>query len=149
VDIADKAEDAHAHAGVNAAQALVRNAVARDAAQQIARKGTDLRRRKALAVLYYLGDEVSALTLLEALLEDPSEIVRHEAAYYLGALRFAPAIPKMIRTLQNERSDIVRHELAEALGDMGAKEALPVLRTLVGESMVGQTAAIAIAQLSD
>lgn len=74
--------------------------------------------------------------LMKALLQDESDVVRHEAAFLLGHLRGENRLPSYGQVLQsllkaaNDTSILVRHEVALALANFEAESVMPVLLTL-------------------
>lgn len=67
-------------------------------------------------------------------LQEDSVLLRHEAAYVLGQLGDASAIPVLQHLLLDETEDeIVRHEAAEALAALGSEKALAELAELLAK----------------
>jgi deoxyhypusine monooxygenase len=72
-----------------------------------------------------------------ALLTPGSVLLQHEAAYVLGQMQDARAVPVLVRTLENDSFDpVVRHECAEALAAIGAHDARPVLERFANDSII-------------
>jgi len=65
--------------------------------------------------------------LASALQEDPSPLVRHEAAFAMGQLEFKSAVPSLLEAMAKDESVLVRHESAVALGSIGDERARPGL----------------------
>ncbi len=85
-------------------------------------KNPALRRRAVLAL--QIRPPKNAIKLLaRALTKDPSAVIRHEAAFVLGALHRRKALSPLIKAALQDPSDLVRHEAIEALGDLGIKTA--------------------------
>lgn len=101
-------------------------------------------RYKALFGLRNQNRDESAIALGEALLQDPSALLRHECAYVLGQMQRAVSIPYLIQALKTDVNAMVRHESAEALGAIGSNEVLPALR----EALV-QDAALEVRESCD
>lgn len=86
-------------------------------------------RNRALFTLKNLGGEPAVRNIARAL-NDPSALLKHEAAYCLGQMQNENAIKYLINTLQDAAENpMVRHEAGEALGAIGkstveVKEAL-------------------------
>lgn len=60
---------------------------------------------------------------------DPSNLLAHEAAFALGQMQDAEAIPALESVLNDlSLHPIVRHEAAEALGAIGVEKNLPLLK---------------------
>src|SRR5205807_9693547 len=51
--------------------------------------------------------------LARALREDPSPLVRHEAAFAMGQLEFKSAVPSLLEAMAKDESVLVRHERSE------------------------------------
>ena len=56
-------------------------------------------------------------------MSDTSEVIRHEAAFLLGATRDKRAVNALIKSVKRDPSNLVRHEAIEALGDLKIKSA--------------------------
>ena len=65
--------------------------------------------------------------LAEALRNDESSLVRHEAAFGIGILGGARDSATLIDALKNDPSNIVRHEAIIALAEIGGEDAIPDL----------------------
>lgn len=90
--------------------------------------------------------------LTQYLEQDPSVLVRHEAAYVLGQSRNPLALPILEKVLQDGREHpMVRHEAAEAMGAIGDDSSLDVLRRFCeDEAMeVAQTCQLAIRTITE
>ena len=72
--------------------------------------------------------------LIDVLRKDESPLIRHEAAFGIGALGSAADCTALIRALQTDRSDMVRHEAAIALAEIGGKEAISMLEAATTDS---------------
>ena len=149
VELSARAEATHDDRGRVAARELIQREIDYDDVIRIARYGNELARRKALALVFYLAKHDFVSVLARSLHEDESDIVRHEAAYYLGMSKCVSAVGALTFALKRDPSHLVRHEAAEALGDMAAIEALDALRSSLAdpEAVVARTAALAIDQL--
>jgi deoxyhypusine monooxygenase len=90
-------------------------------------------RFRALFGLRNQNADESALAVAEALLQDPSALMRHECAYVLGQMQREVSIPYLIQALQRDENPMVRHESAEALGAIGSSAVLPALRKALVE----------------
>eukprot|EP00913_Durusdinium_trenchii_P030392 g28469.t1 len=66
-------------------------------------------------------------------LQEDSVLLRHEAAYVLGQLGDASAIPVLQHLLLDDTWQIVRHEAAEALAALGSEKALAELAELLAK----------------
>ena len=73
------------------------------------------------AVFHFLFDESpeSFEVLGQTLSNDPSSIVRHEAAYILGEKANLLSISPLIKAIEYDPAIIVRHEAALALANLG------------------------------
>jgi HEAT repeat protein len=150
-DIADAAEAKERSRGFKAAKAFVKATVKRKFVWQALEIGSDLDRRKALTLLYFLGSRMDRELVYQALISDKSAVVRHEAAFYAAAMGGAKAIPNLVAAMIGDANALVRHEAAEALGDMKARDALTDLRDVAAndpDAMVIATARIAIDQIA-
>lgn len=79
------------------------------------------------------GKLEEGVSLLERVLfEDPSALIRHDAAAGLAEIQGIKAQPLLIKALGDE-SGIVRHESAEMLGWVGNSEAIEALKPLLKE----------------
>src|SRR5437879_12106386 len=65
--------------------------------------------------------------LARALREDPSPLVRHEAAFAMGQLEFKSGVPSLLEAMAKDESVLVRHESAVSLGSIGDERARPGL----------------------
>ncbi|PON97359.1 Coatomer beta subunit [Trema orientale] len=60
---------------------------------------------------------------------DSSNLLAHEAAFALGQMQDADAVPALIAVLNDlSLHPIVRHEAAEALGAIGLESNIPLLK---------------------
>uniref|UniRef100_A0A0D9Y1N6 Deoxyhypusine hydroxylase n=1 Tax=Leersia perrieri TaxID=77586 RepID=A0A0D9Y1N6_9ORYZ len=92
-----------------------------DAAQPIAE------RFRALFSLRNLRGDAPRRALLRAA-RDSSNLLAHEAAFALGQMQEAEAIPALEALLKDlSLHPIVRHEAAEALGAIGLENSIPLL----------------------
>ncbi len=96
-------------------------------------------RREAIRALTRLGTTEAMDVLLVAVEEgDPS--LQRQALLFLGAMKQTKAIPHLLRFL--ERSDPfvrcleLKRGAARALGEMGAAEAVPALKTQLGQRKI-------------
>jgi len=84
-------------------------------------------RFRALFSLRNLRGDAPRRALLQAA-RDPSNLLAHEAAFALGQMQDAEAIPALMAVLKDlSLHPIVRHEAAEALGAIGLEKSIPVL----------------------
>src|SRR5438128_1441170 len=74
-------------------------------------------------MLANLKAERAVPALWKTLEQDPSALVRHEAAFALGQLEFKSALPALLEAMANDESVLVRHESAVALGSIGEETA--------------------------
>lgn len=92
-------------------------------------------RYKALFGLRNRNADDAAIALGEALLSDPSALLRHECAYVLGQMQREASFPYLVKALQTDANPMVRHESAEALGALGGDRVVPVLRKALVEDV--------------
>src|SRR5438876_11280970 len=71
-----------------------------------------------------MKSEAAVPLLARALQEDPSPLVRHEAAFALGQLELKSAVPALLQAMSRGVSALVRHESAVALGSIGDERGL-------------------------
>ena len=111
--------------------------------------GSGTVRRKVMYLLCIYEAEQVIGDIASVLTNDPCPIVRHEAAFFLGALKTHEAVAALERALLTDEEEIVRHEAAEALGDLGDRDALPALEQALQDQsfVVRRTAEMAIEQL--
>ena len=104
-------------------------------------------RRKALLAF----GPGSILMLKKFLAHDPSSVIRHEAAFLLGATESEEAVKYLIHAIKTDKSNLVRHEAIEALGDLGVSspQALHLLLRLTRSEVtfIRETAEIALETL--
>ena len=79
---------------------------------------TDLTEMKSVSLVPFL---------VEVLRNDESAMIRHEAAFGIGALGRENDSAPLIESLENDSSKTVRHECAIALAEVGDIEAIPAL----------------------
>jgi len=106
-------------------------------------------RTRAIFTLRNLGGPL-AVHALAAAFADGSALLKHEAAYALGQLQEAAAVPLLAAVLADEAQPvIVRHEAGEALGALAAEEALPLLRSLQSHASADlrETCELAVARI--
>lgn len=114
--------------------------------------GTPEQRIQAIFHLLTESDDKSIQIIAHSLHNDPSPIVRHEAAYILGEKDNILAIHPLINAIQNDTAEIVVHESALALanlGQLGYPESRTVLSALLKSSdeNIVDTAEIALQRL--
>lgn len=85
-------------------------------------------RYRAIFAVRNLKTPEASVALGEALLRDPSALLRHECAYVLGQMQEEASIPFLAKALSTDEHVMVRHESAEALGAMGGKKVEALLR---------------------
>lgn len=84
-----------------------------------------VRATAAASVIFLPGTE--AANVLLPLLADKKPFVRREAAYALGNVRQASAIPRLAEVLKSDRDREVRSAAAVALGNIGDYQSVPAL----------------------
>jgi HEAT repeat protein len=70
--------------------------------------------------LVSIDNDLSRQLLMNILLNDPSPLVRHEAAFALGWIGDQTCAPVLRRALANDTSLLVRHEAAMALAEFSS-----------------------------
>lgn len=150
IALAAKCETAFSVAGKDAARCLAESQLGLEAITEVALNGTPGARRRALYLLSLWDGRLVFQTLAHALLGDDSAVVRHEAAFFLGALGIEEAQTPLVHALLSDSNELVRHEAAEALWDMGCAKAIDALRQALGDpsAAVRETVAMALAELA-
>uniref|UniRef100_A0A6G1S6Z7 Deoxyhypusine hydroxylase n=1 Tax=Aceria tosichella TaxID=561515 RepID=A0A6G1S6Z7_9ACAR len=78
------------------------------------------KRFRALFTLRNIVCEDSIDAIGKVLLEDDSDLLKHECAYCMGQMKDPYALPYLIQTIKDEKQHpMVRHESGEALGAIG------------------------------
>jgi len=87
----------------------------------------ELTRRAFRDALIAIGEP--SVPALIGLLQDPADAVRRSAAWALGRIGSAEALPPLVRALDPrlEGSPAVRRQAAQSLGELGSPEAVPAL----------------------
>jgi deoxyhypusine monooxygenase len=106
-------------------------------------------RTRAVCILADLGDEDVIEHISYVLLNDPNELVRHEAAFSLGQMGFRKGLPALIKAVENDPSMFVRHEAAIAIGVIGSEEGRDVLLKALNDKdrEVRESAIIALSNI--
>jgi hypothetical protein len=146
IDLSHTCADVAITKGLAAAQSLAASKIDCRTISMIQDRATPCGRTRGLYLLYLLASEVAIAALRHALHNDDDEIVRHEAACFLGALRSDAVIEDLVSAIASDSSSLVRHEAAEALGEIPSPRALAALKLLTSSSdpMVSGTAKIAL-----
>ena len=109
-------------------------------------KNPALRRQK----LFSLGRN-SLKEFKLSLANDPSPVIRHEAAFLLGESKNKKVVSILMQAIKDDESDLVRHEAIEALGDLKVKtrQVENLLRSLLKDKnpFIRDTADIALLTL--
>ena len=88
-------------------------------------------------VLYHGVEPTQFGPKLTSLLSDSEYILRHEAAFALGFLKYLPAAPELERCLKEDPNWMVRSTCALALGEIGAPSAeTSLIEALEDENVV-------------
>jgi|SRR5579864_3317627 HEAT repeat protein len=147
--IAEECERIGSIQGVSAARKLAESHTHLGRLRSALRCKSGVVRRKVMYLLCIHEPEQVLGDIALVLANDPCPVVRHEAAFFLGALKLHGAVTHLEKALLNDEEEIVRHEAAEALGDLGDIDALPALeRALQDHSfVVRRTVEMAIEQL--
>lgn len=91
--------------------------------------------------------DVAAAKDVAALLTDPKDGVREEAAEALGTLGSADVVPSLVAALPKQDDEWVRLRIARALVRFGAKEGLPALLALAKDGEAKKVREEALAAL--
>lgn len=89
------------------------------------------KRFRALFTLRNIVCQDSIDTIGKVLLDDDSDLLKHECAYCMGQMKDPSAIPYLVEAIQDENQHpMVRHEAGEALGAIGnyTKDILDLLQ---------------------
>lgn len=148
-ELGDQCNEFYQNAGREAARNHVSRFLTTEAFQRALRCPHAVIRRRAVHLALLMPREEAISGLEEVLIHDACPVVRHEAAFYLGALGAKEALKVLIDAMLRDPDPLVRHEAAEALGDMKAEEARGELYLAVrdGCEAVKRTATIALQQL--
>lgn len=110
------------------------------------------KRFRALFTLrnYICKDSVESIG--KVLVEDESDLLKHECAYCLGQMKDQRSIPYLLKALKNENQHtMVRHEAGEALGAIGidSDEILELLKLYAKDEAreLAETCTIALDRL--
>lgn len=95
--------------------------------------GDDVVRYKIVTDLSELSCPGVVAFLINVLESDPIPLLRHEAAYGIGALGNSRDAKPLARALLKDDSEMVRHEAAVALDEIGGMAELPALETASNE----------------
>jgi len=106
-------------------------------------------RFEAVVKLGDIGDRASINVLVEAMLHDPSPVIRHECAFYLGNYTNRNTAPYLALAIENDSSTFVRHEALLALAEVGNDFYIPLIEKYLrsDDLEVRETAEIALAVL--
>lgn len=106
-------------------------------------------RTRATCILVDIGGEDKIRHIARVLKEDPSELVRHEAAFSIGQMGHSSGVAHLKDATLNDPSMFVRHEAAIALGVIGNKDAEAALTQALGdpEEPVVASAVVALSNI--
>lgn len=76
----------------------------------------------------------AANTLIHALENDPSPIVRHECAYCLGEMDPKRSFSALVQAIEHDENIFVVHEASLALGNLGVIEGKEILENLLNHN---------------
>src|SRR3989344_7829037 len=96
-------------------------------------------------------DDESIKALARCLFNDPSPIVRHEAAFSLGETAHPSlAVPYLMQAVEHDKNIFVRHEAILALGTLGKAEFIPFIKRFLTdpEPEMAESAEIALPRIS-
>lgn len=111
---------------------------------------TQEERIQAAFHLEHAVDDSSIRALAEAMLTDPSPIVRHECAFSLGETAHSKlAAPYLMRAIEEDDNIFVRHEALLALGTLGKEEFIPFIKRFLSdpEPEIAESAEIALQRI--
>ncbi len=97
-----------------------------------------------------IGDKQICPLLIDALNNDPSALVRHEAAFGLGRIGKLAHCDALRKAVISDTSELVRHEFASSLGDIADHKSLPTLKRALKDKseVVVESALYAINKIS-
>ncbi len=106
-------------------------------------------RTRAVCILADIGDESVVDDIGYVLLNDPNELVRHEAAFSLGQMGYKKGLSALRKAVENDPSVFVRHEAAIAIGVIGAEEGRATLEKALSDPSkeVRESAMIALSNI--
>ena len=106
-------------------------------------------RTRSICIIAEIGGNEAVNIISKVLKEDVDELVRHEAAFSLGQLRFTSGIKAISDAVNNHSTLFVRHEAAVALGVIGSEDAREILITALNDPSeeVKKSALVALANL--
>ncbi len=90
-----------------------------DAKKLLDRRNSKEERVQAAFHLAGRRDKSSLQSLLQALLTDPSPVVRHECAFILGETKLSYVGEFLMKAVENDASPLVKHEALSSLGSLG------------------------------
>lgn len=90
-------------------------------------RGNDETRYKIVTELIEMEYAGARSLLVKALRDDPSPLIRHEAAFGLGILRHPGNVASLVEALLCDRNLMVRHEAAIALAELGDEGCIAAL----------------------
>ncbi|MEM4237503.1 MAG: HEAT repeat domain-containing protein [Candidatus Nitrosocaldaceae archaeon] len=107
-------------------------------------------RTRAVCILADIGDEDVINDISNVFLNDPNDLVRHEAAFSLGQMGFKKGLEALSKAVENDKSMFVRHEAAIAIGVIGAEEGRKVLEKALNDpdKEVRESAIIALSNIN-
>ncbi len=97
-------------------------------------------------------DETAIKILAEAMLTDPSPIVRHECAFSLGETAHSKlAAQYLMKAVEEDENIFVRHEALLALGTLGKEEFIPFVKRFLSSSEpeIAESAEIALQRIQN
>ena len=107
-------------------------------------------RIQAAFKLENIADDNSIKAIGQALLNDPSPIVRHECAFSLGETAAArEAGPYLIKAIEEDQNIFVVHEAILALGTLGDRRFIPFIKKFLKDSRaeISESAEIALQRI--
>ena len=105
-----------------------------DRLKAVYKSATEIVRYKIVTDLTDMKSSTPVPFLVEILRNDESAMVRHEAAFGIGALGRENDSAHLFDSIKNDPSNIVRHEAAIALAEIGGLEAIPALEAASKDS---------------
>jgi len=118
-------EDLYAASVYNDSRFSIPNILAR--LEDIYKVSIEPTRYKIISELVDMEFKEAIPLLLDGLKNDPSGLVRHEAAFGIGIMGNKSHCEALIEVMLNDKNPMVRHEAAIALAELGSQEHIEIL----------------------
>lgn len=118
-------EDLYAASVYNDSRFLIPNILNR--LEDIYKISNEATRYKIISELVDMEFKEALPFFLDGLKNDPSGLIRHEAAFGIGLMGNKSHCEALIEVMLNDRNPIVRHEAAIAIAELGNQEHIEIL----------------------